>query len=84
MVFSYNSPTDRLMARVAITILSLGAIYGIFSFGRPIYWRFYATVLKPFEDGGEGGLDILDDDPFSAAVVEQQKQQHGKHHEVQT
>ena len=78
MVFSYNSPTDRMMARVAITILTFGAIYGLFSFGRPVYWRFYATVLRPFEDGGVGSMDILDDDPFSAAVVEQQKIAHGK------
>jgi len=72
MVFTYKSRTDRLMARVAIAIFSLGAIYGILSFGRPIYWRFYATVLRPFEDGGEvGAVDVvLDDDPFSAAAVE--------------
>ena len=77
MVFAYNSRTDRLMARVAISILSLGLVYGIISFGRPIYWRFYATVLRPFEDGSERGIDVLDDDPFSASVVEQKKQ-HGE------
>lgn len=77
MVLSFKSPTDRMMARVAITIFTFGAIYGIFAFGRPIYWRFYANVLRPFEDGGIGGLDPLDDDPFSAAIVEQQKHIHG-------
>ena len=29
--------------------------------------RFYATVLRPFEDAG---FDVLDDDPFSAAQIE--------------
>ena len=82
MVLAFKSPTDRMMARVAITIFTFGAIYGIFAFGRPIYWRFYANVLRPFEDGGVGGLDPLDDDPFSAAVVEQQKHIHGQSREI--
>ena len=71
MVLAFDSKTDRLMSRIAIAIFTLGAIYGLFSFGRPLYWRFYANVLRPFED--VGGIDVLDDDPFSAAIIERQQ-----------
>lgn len=74
MVLAFESKTDRLMSRVAIALFSLGAIFGLYSFGRPLYWRFYATVLRPFEDNS--GFDVLDDDPFSAAEAE--KHLHGK------
>ena len=53
MVLSWRTKTDRLMARVAVTILSLGAIYILYSFSRPIWWRFKANVIKPFKDGGD-------------------------------
>ena len=45
-----NSKTDRLMARIAIVIFSIGALFAFWAFGRPLYWRFYATTWRPFED----------------------------------
>jgi hypothetical protein len=42
------------MSRIAVGILSMGAIYMFFSFGRPIWWRLYASVIRPFEDGSSG------------------------------
>ncbi len=72
MVLQFNTPTDRMMARVAITIFTLGALYGIYSLGPPLYWRFYATVYHPFEDSAKDhSQDLVDDDPFSAAVMKE-------------
>ena len=69
---SIKSTTDRRMAYVALTLFTLGAMYGVYSFGRPVYWRFYATVIHPFDDPGDVDL-ALDDDPFAAAVLEQSR-----------
>ena len=55
MVLSWQTKTDRFMSRIAVIILSMGAIYMVFTFGRPIWWRLYASVLRPFEDGSSGG-----------------------------
>ena len=42
----------RVVARVLIVVVlvTLGG-FG-YTMGRPIYWRMYATVLKPFRDDG--------------------------------
>lgn len=70
MVLMFKTATDRRMAYMALTLFTLGATYGIYSFGRPLYWRFYATVLFPFEHAPSVDL-ALEDDPFSASVLEQ-------------
>jgi hypothetical protein len=49
---------------VAITIFALGALYGLFSL-QPVYWRVYATVIKPFEDPS---VAALGEDPFEAII----------------
>lgn len=50
-----TSKTDRLMARIAFVILAAGALYGTVMFGRPLYYRFAADVLRPFGHGDPGG-----------------------------
>jgi len=59
-----------MMARVAITIFTLGALYGIYALGPPVWWRIQATIIKPFEDPS---FEVLDDDPFAAAFIEQHR-----------
>jgi hypothetical protein len=62
------------MSRIAIILFALGALFGVYSFGRPLYWRFYATVWRPFEDVALGSrIQTFDDDPFSAAVMEKEE-----------
>ena len=65
-MMSSSNKTDRMMANIAIAILSLGACYAVYSLGPPVWWRFYATVIRPFEDSG--GIGVLDDDPFSSVL----------------
>ncbi|KAG1675655.1 hypothetical protein FOA52_002364 [Chlamydomonas sp. UWO 241] len=73
-----KSRTDRLMARAAISILSIGLLYTLYTLGAgPVYYRFVATVLRPFKDG-ENGFDlgdVLDDDPFTASEAQKLIQQ---------
>lgn len=66
MVVNIQSHTDRMMARFAIIILSLGAMYGVYSFGLPVYWRFYATHIKPFKPHSGAGPN---DDPLMNALM---------------
>jgi hypothetical protein len=47
---------------VAIAIFTLGLLFGIYSVGPPLYWRFYATVIHPFEDPDAAPLKV---DPFA-------------------
>lgn len=47
-VVPINSKTDKLMARIAITIVCGGLLYGAWALGQPLYWRLYATVINPF------------------------------------
>ncbi len=62
MVLSFQTKTDRRMAYLAIALLSLGGLYGAVSFGLPVYWRFYATVIRPFEahDTSSGTVQVKD------------------------
>lgn len=69
-----NSKTDRIMARIAIVIFSIGAIFAFWAFGRPLYWRFYATTLRPFEDptlsrGSDEANKILDEPLLKPATT---------------
>ncbi|KAG2496814.1 hypothetical protein HYH03_005220 [Edaphochlamys debaryana] len=45
-----QSRTDRLMARIALVIVAGGLVYGFYSLGGPVYWKFYATIIHPFQD----------------------------------
>jgi hypothetical protein len=40
-----------VLRRVAISILTIGVLFGLYEFGPPLYWRFYSTVIHPFEHG---------------------------------
>lgn len=62
---------------VAITILTLGVLYGVYTLGPPVWWRIQATIIKPFEDSK---LEALDDDPFSAAFIHQHQGDHACTH----
>uniref|UniRef100_A0A7R9V221 Nucleotide-diphospho-sugar transferase domain-containing protein n=1 Tax=Chlamydomonas euryale TaxID=1486919 RepID=A0A7R9V221_9CHLO len=74
-MLQFNSKTDRLLARTALAILSVGAVYGAYSLGGPLYWRFYATMVAPFS-GNQLDALVLDDDPF-AAIEAEKLLQHG-------
>lgn len=67
MPVQVNSRTDRLMARIAVVIFCGGLIYGTYSLGGPVWWRFYATVIHPFEDNSTA---VVDAQPFADAKVE--------------
>ena len=58
------------LARFAITIFALGGLFALYSLGLPVYWKLYADVIRPFQTDG---IQALDDDPFSAALL-----QHGE------
>ncbi|MEW5307750.1 MAG: hypothetical protein WDW36_010126 [Sanguina aurantia] len=67
-MFSYTSVVDRWLARSALVVLILGGSWGIVSIGQPVYWRYYATVLRPFEDPTLNTTDATDD-PFSVTKI---------------
>lgn len=69
MKSTISSKTDRLMARTAVAIFTVGILYGMYAIGQPIWWRLYATVVAPFESEVKLGV-VLDDDPFSASALE--------------
>ncbi|KAG1680607.1 hypothetical protein FOA52_015056 [Chlamydomonas sp. UWO 241] len=59
-----RTKTDRLMARAAVLIFALGACYAVVLLGRPLYYRFAADVLRPFQHeavgSSEGGAGMSD------------------------
>jgi hypothetical protein len=75
----FASKTDKLMARTAIGILSIGLLYTLYTLGAgPLYYKFVATVVRPFQ-GAENAFDlVLDDDPFSATEAQKLIQNHNK------
>eukprot|EP00798_Chlamydomonas_sp_ICE-L_P001848 gene1848-33268_t len=73
-----KSKTDRMMARVALIIIALGALYGIYAFSAPLYYRFVADVVKPFDSrtelstsgvGPKQHIEPIKDDPFAEGVL---------------
>jgi hypothetical protein len=42
----------RVVARVVIVVVLVALVGFGYTMGRPVYWRMYATVLKPFRDDG--------------------------------
>lgn len=45
------SKTDRTLIYAALILLVGGLLYGLVAAGLPLYWRFSATVLRPFHSG---------------------------------
>eukprot|EP00955_Chlamydomonas_euryale_P108671 365865-Chlamydomonas_euryale.AAC.14 len=56
------------MARVAVGLLAAGAIALMYVLGGPLYYRFTADVLRPFDAGQPGGGGAPADAPAPAAV----------------
>lgn len=56
---------ERILTRFVVVVVLLGCAYASISFARPVYWRFYATVIKPFEDDPISPFD----DPLIASAV---------------
>lgn len=55
------------MCRVAMLIFVFGGLFGLYSLGPPVYWRVYATVLRPFHDNpSDNAFDNPSDNAFSA------------------
>jgi hypothetical protein len=42
----------RVVARAVIVVVLVSFVALGYTMGRPVYWRMYATVLKPFRDDG--------------------------------
>lgn len=58
-VVPINSRTDKLMARIALTICVGGLMYGAWALGQPLWWKFYATVVNPFVHDPAHGEDTV-------------------------
>jgi hypothetical protein len=51
----YHHHDNVIEFRAAVVILALGGAFGLYHLGGPLYWRFYATVIHPFD----GSVEVL-------------------------
>ncbi|PNW80858.1 hypothetical protein CHLRE_07g332500v5 [Chlamydomonas reinhardtii] len=54
-----STRTDKLMARIALVIVTGGILYGAYALGGPLWWKFYATVVHPYEDSVKGTQSVV-------------------------
>lgn len=81
---SVSSPTDRMLARLALLIITGGLLYGSLAVLGPLYWRLYSTHIRPFDHTPDwspasgGAVATVTADPAAPPALQQAQGEKGR------